>query len=98
MPAGNTIIRKMVFSGHPFVSIAPCLWPDVLLRSYVSIPRPRINPFSMGHVEKIGSAEVYETGRGDGTAEATVTKETMDRRVRRGRAEVRLTARIRIED
>ncbi|EZA55711.1 hypothetical protein X777_04058 [Ooceraea biroi] len=29
MPAGNTIIRKMVFSGHPFVSIVPS--PGVVL-------------------------------------------------------------------
>lgn len=95
--SGNTIIRKMVFSGHPFVSIAPCLWhrcPFTLLRFN---PAPSYKPFFRGMLRKSDPRRCTRPEEETG-AEATVTKETMDRRVRRGRAEVRLTARIRIED
>lgn len=87
MPAGNTIIRKMVFSGHPFVSIVPFLRPDVLLRSYVSTSRRR-KPFSRGMWRKSGPPSCVRLKE---EAEVTATKEIMDRRIRH--AEFRLTHR-----
>lgn len=77
MPAGNTIIRKMVFSGHPFVSIVPfpSAFPDASFTPLHSIPYS-VNPFSEARSENRdrGTCEIERGGEGDGDS-----KETMDR-------------------
>lgn len=76
MPAGNTIIQKMVFSGHPFVFIVPfslARRPFTLLHSSPY----SINPFSEACSENRDRG-TYEIERGGGRGGDGDFKETMD--------------------